>query len=348
MLFRSDRLRNPIDEWEGTRDVFRVENGGVEVIRDWSVNGRDKSLSRDLLLTGTPAPGSSFKIGQKGAFIVYDDYVPAGVTLEPGARWANEKSELLEVDEVSFLVREKVGVGMDPVPDLPIALAPSPPPNSALLVGAIRRWAEDVLAAWPQPFDDPAMDVLRRASPRTALAPIVGERSDAIVASLLPLRDSYLAVQGPPGTGKTYVGSVEEADAVVALARDLLGRDWSSKGVTAPLEQDNIIVVAPYNAQVETITLRLEAAGLADIPVGTVDKFQGREAAVSIISLSASSAADVLRGLEFLLLANRLNVAISRAQWASYLIYSPGLTEALPTSVAGLAQLSAFIGLVEG
>jgi len=142
--------------------------------------------------------------------------------------------------------------------------------------------------------------------------------------------------------------SIEEADAVVALARDLLGRDWSSKGVTAPLEQDNIIVVAPYNAQVETIKLRLEVAGFADIPVGTVDKFQGREAAVSIISLSASSAADVPRGLEFLLLANRLNVAISRAQWASYLIYSPGLTEALPTSVAGLAQLSAFIELVEG
>jgi superfamily I DNA and/or RNA helicase len=81
--------------------------------------------------------------------------------------------------------------------------------------------------------------------------------------------------------------------------------------------------------------------------VGTVDKFQGREAAVSIVSLAASSAADVPRGLEFLLLANRLNVAISRAQWAAWLVYSPEITEALPTSVDSLAQLSAFITLVD-
>ena len=47
-------------------------------------------------------------------------------------------------------------------------------------------------------------------------------------------------------------------------------------------------------------------------------------------------------------MANRLNVAISRAQWAAYLIYSPALTEYLPTTVHSLAQLSAFITLVEG
>jgi superfamily I DNA and/or RNA helicase len=83
------------------------------------------------------------------------------------------------------------------------------------------------------------------------------------------------------------------------------------------------------------------------VPVGTVDKFQGQEAAVSIVSLAASSAAEVPRGLEFLLLPNRLNVAISRAQWAAYLLYSPALTEYLPTNVTALAHLSAFISLVE-
>jgi predicted RecB family nuclease len=141
--------------------------------------------------------------------------------------------------------------------------------------------------------------------------------------------------------------SPEEADAVLAIVHDVVGRPWSTGGVTAPLEPANVIVVAPYNAQVQLLRETLDAAGFGGVPVGTVDKFQGREAAVSIVSLAASSAADVPRGLEFLLLPNRLNVAISRAQWAAYLVFSPALTATLPTSVAGLAQLSAFIRLVE-
>ncbi|MDJ0322442.1 TM0106 family RecB-like putative nuclease [Cryobacterium sp. PH31-AA6] len=140
--------------------------------------------------------------------------------------------------------------------------------------------------------------------------------------------------------------SVEEADVVVGLVADLLGRAWTSAGATMPLEQHGVIVVAPYNAQVELIRSRLRTAGFGMVPVGTVDKFQGREAAVAIVSLAASAAADVPRGLEFLLLANRLNVAISRAQWAAWLVHSPALTQSLPTSVEALTQLSAFITLV--
>ena len=141
--------------------------------------------------------------------------------------------------------------------------------------------------------------------------------------------------------------SAEEADATVARVIDLIGRPWATRGETRPLAQADIIVVAPYNAQVELIRASLAAAGLDAVPVGTVDKFQGQEAAVAIVSLAASTADDVPRGLEFLLLANRLNVAISRAQWAAYLIYSPALSEHLPGSVAALAQLSAFIRLTE-
>ncbi|TFC94008.1 TM0106 family RecB-like putative nuclease [Cryobacterium sp. TMT3-29-2] len=140
--------------------------------------------------------------------------------------------------------------------------------------------------------------------------------------------------------------SVEEAEAVLALVTDLLGRPWTSDGRSAPLAQDDVIVVAPYNAQVELLRRRLAQAGLGDVPVGTVDKFQGREAAVAVISMAASAAEDVPRGLEFLLLANRLNVAVSRAQWAAWLVYSPALTETLPPRVETLAQLSAFITLV--
>jgi uncharacterized protein len=147
--------------------------------------------------------------------------------------------------------------------------------------------------------------------------------------------------------------SPEEAEAIVTLVTDLLNRTWveTVDGVEQriPLRDvdENIIVVAPYNAQVKLIRDQLDAAGYASIPVGTVDKFQGQEAAVAIVSLAASSAEDVPRGIEFLLMRNRLNVAISRAKSAAYLFYSPALTEFLPSNVRDLALLSGFIRLVE-
>lgn len=141
--------------------------------------------------------------------------------------------------------------------------------------------------------------------------------------------------------------SSEEADAVLELVQSLLPHVWSDGKDPQALRNadENIIVVAPYNAQVNLIREKLDAVGLHDIRVGTVDKFQGQEAAVAIVSLAASSAADVPRGIEFLLMQNRLNVAISRAKWAAYLLYSPELTEFLPTNVRDLKLLSKFITL---
>ncbi|MEJ3406133.1 TM0106 family RecB-like putative nuclease [Rathayibacter sp. YIM 133350] len=143
--------------------------------------------------------------------------------------------------------------------------------------------------------------------------------------------------------------SPEEADAVVAIVRSVLGTRWSesSEAPGRPLEQDDIIVVTPYNAQLARVRAALDEAGFADVPVGTVDKFQGREAVIALVSLAASSAADVPRGMEFLIMKNRLNVAISRAQWAAWLIHSTELTEFLPHTPQGVADLSAFISLVE-
>ncbi|QAY72956.1 TM0106 family RecB-like putative nuclease [Agromyces protaetiae] len=149
--------------------------------------------------------------------------------------------------------------------------------------------------------------------------------------------------------------SPEEAEQVVELVRALLGRRWTDatdgddgprQKAPAPLAQTDLIVVTPYNAQLSTVREALDAAGYTEVPVGTVDKFQGQEAAVAIISLAASSAASAPRGIEFLLLKNRLNVAISRAKWAAFLLYSPGLLDALPRKAEGVAQLSAFIRLV--
>src|SRR3954466_2904663 len=106
-------------------------------------------------------------------------------------------------------------------------------------------------------------------------------------------------------------------------------------------------MVTPYNAQLALVREALVDAGLGAVRVGTVDNVQGQEAAIAVVSLAASSAADVPRGMSFLLMKNRLNVAVSRAKWAAYLVHSPELTEYLPTTPDGLRELSAFIRLVE-
>jgi uncharacterized protein len=108
--------------------------------------------------------------------------------------------------------------------------------------------------------------------------------------------------------------STEEAEVVAAEICQMVGAAWTDRhGHTALLRQQDFMVVAPYNAQVRPLREALGAAGLADVPVGTVDKFQGREAPVVFYSMATSSADDVPRTLEFLFSRNRLNVAVSRA-----------------------------------
>ncbi len=168
--------------------------------------------------------------------------------------------------------------------------------------------------------------------------------------------------------------SVEEAAAVVATIERLLGMrntpaavlreadrragtkeagagsaglDCGGPVVGRPLTESDVIVVAAYNAQVECVSEALAGVGLSGVRVGTVDRFQGQEAVISLVTLAASSPEDVPRGLEFLLMRNRLNVAISRAQWASYLFSAPSLGDGLPTSAEGVAALSGYLRLTE-
>ncbi|GAB3798760.1 TM0106 family RecB-like putative nuclease [Humibacter antri] len=142
--------------------------------------------------------------------------------------------------------------------------------------------------------------------------------------------------------------SAAEAARVVELVDHVLGRVWRDEHGERRLAEEDVIVVTPYNAQLALVHAALTNAGHAAVRVGTVDKFQGREAVVAIVSLAASSAEYAPRGLGFLIMKNRLNVAISRAKWAAYLIYSPLLTEHLPHRPEGVAELSAFITLTEG
>ena len=85
---------------------------------------------------------------------------------------------------------------------------------------------------------------------------------------------------------------------------------WMDRdGQERPITLDDIVIIAPYNAQVFEIQKHLPAGAR----VGTVDKFQGQEAPIAIYSTATSSHADAPRGMEFLYSLNRLNVATSRA-----------------------------------
>lgn len=118
--------------------------------------------------------------------------------------------------------------------------------------------------------------------------------------------------------------SPEEVARVSALVRGLLDSNptWTDRdGVTKPITIEDILVVAPYNAQVSALRKSLPDK----VKVGTVDKFQGQEAPVVIYSMATSTPEDAPRGMEFLYSSNRLNVATSRAQCVTVLVASPAL-----------------------
>jgi predicted RecB family nuclease len=119
--------------------------------------------------------------------------------------------------------------------------------------------------------------------------------------------------------------SEEEAAVVAGLVKDLLVRSWTdTDGVTHPMTEDDVLVVAPFNAHVA----RLRVALPDGIRVGTVDRFQGREAPVVVYSMASSSAADAPRGVDFLFDLHRFNVAVSRARAMSIVVASPALLDA--------------------
>ncbi|HKN32183.1 MAG TPA: C-terminal helicase domain-containing protein [Terriglobales bacterium] len=120
--------------------------------------------------------------------------------------------------------------------------------------------------------------------------------------------------------------SPEEVERVGALVDGLLRTKttWTNKeGKTNALGLQDILVVAPYNAQVAALIERLPAGAR----VGTVDKFQGQEAPVVLYSMATSTLEDAPRGMEFLYSLNRLNVAVSRARCVAVIVASPALCQ---------------------
>lgn len=123
--------------------------------------------------------------------------------------------------------------------------------------------------------------------------------------------------------------SDEEAARVVQKVETLLrgGMFTDVNGCTTQITAKDILVVAPYNAQVRCVRDALDRAGIAGLRVGTVDKFQGLEAPVVFFTMATSSGEDLPRDIDFLFSQNRLNVAVSRAQCLAVVIASPRLLD---------------------
>lgn len=138
--------------------------------------------------------------------------------------------------------------------------------------------------------------------------------------------------------------SREEAEAIRAKMDRLIGSTFVDRdGRSRSLTLQDILIVAPYNAQVN----RLKSILPPGARVGTVDKFQGQEAPVCMVSMTTSSADEVPRGIDFLFSLNRINVAVSRAQVLSLVFASPRLLKVPCSTVEQMRLVNALCALRE-
>lgn len=291
-------------------------------------------------------------------------------TVVGGTAWTFAHADAPEFD---LLVIDEAGQF-----SLANTLAAAARARTILLLGDPQQLPQVTQGTHPQPVGDAALSWLGEGKPvlrpdrgffldtswrmHSALTAAVSELSYAgQLRAREDVTDARLLEGVAPGLhpvpvehAGNAVSSPEEAAEVVRIITQELGvggpeaRLWTERpgAQPRPLQASDVIVVAPYNAQVATVRAALDAAGLHETTVGTVDRFQGREAAVAILTMAASSPQDVARGLAFLLDRNRLNVSVSRGQWACFLVHSPALADALPTNPADLPMIGAFLRLV--
>ena len=162
----------------------------------------------------------------------------------------------------------------------------------------------------------------------------------------LVLRDTDLPDEGIVMIGARHENcsqkSVEEGKILESRYLELLGQTFRDKdGRTRPIDMQDILVVTPYNVQVNYLRSLLPEGAR----VGTVDKFQGQEAAIVLISMVTSSAKDLPRNFEFLYSRNRLNVALSRAQCLAVVIASPKLLDVPCKTIEQMKLASIFCQL---
>jgi uncharacterized protein len=230
-------------------------------------------------------------------------------------------------------------------------LAASPAATSSVLLGDPQQLDQPQKGIHPPGADGSAFDHLLQGhatiSPEQGLflaetyrlhPGVCGFTSELFYEDRLVPRpenaNQRLNTEGPlDGTGLRFAPvehsgnqneSLEEIERISTFIEDLLSRGstWTDKnGLTCPLTLKDVLVVAPYNAQVSALRQKLPPGAR----IGTVDKFQGQEAPIVFYSMTTSTAEDAPRGMEFLYSLNRLNVAVSRARCVAVLVASPAL-----------------------
>ncbi len=191
------------------------------------------------------------------------------------------------------------------------------PPDRGLFLSTTRRMHPDLCAYVSEQFYEGQLHSHESAENQRVLAELLPKTG----AWMIPVDHSGRAQECP-----------DEVAAITATVETLLNGTWRDKdGYERAMRPNDIIVVAPYNAQVNALS-----DALPGIRVGTVDRFQGQEAPIALISMTASSADETTRGLEFLLSRERLNVAVSRGKALSLVFASPRL---LSTACATVDQI---------
>ncbi|WP_045731996.1 TM0106 family RecB-like putative nuclease [Pseudarthrobacter chlorophenolicus] len=288
----------------------------------------------------------------------------AGGGLVGGTAWTMTGKEV-PAGSLDLLVIDEAGQF-----SLANTLAVSRAAKRLLLLGDPQQLPQVTQGAHPEPVDDSALGWLAAGHAtlparlgyfladswrmHPALCAAVSRLSYESKLQSAPAASLRELETVPPGVETVLVqhtgnstSSAEEASEVVRQAHRHLGLKWTPgpEAAARPLEQQDLLVVAAYNAQVHLIRKELADAGLPDVRVGTVDKFQGQEAPVVLVSMACSAVAEAPRGAEFILNRNRINVAVSRGQWRAVIVRSPELTNYMPHKPAALEELGAFIGL---
>ena len=136
--------------------------------------------------------------------------------------------------------------------------------------------------------------------------------------------------------------SIEEGQVIKKILNEMIGLKYFDGAKDRKLTLEDFLIISPYNAQVNYLMSVLKNA-----KVGTIDKFQGQEAAVTIISMTSSDSDILPRNKEFFFNRNRLNVAISRAQCVSIILFNPELLKTSPRSVEQIKLLNNFYKLLK-
>lgn len=181
---------------------------------------------------------------------------------------------------------------------------------------------------------------------RGALSPADGTEHQALAGTGVGALDGAGLSWVPVSHRGNAAASREEAAVVVELVRVLLTGRYADRHGVRPMGGADVLVVAPYNAQVNQLRSALRQAGLGEVRVGTVDRFQGQQAPVVVFSLATSAPADLPRDVSFLFSPNRWNVALSRAQARAVVVGSPDLTRTPARTLDQMVAVSGLCGYV--